>query len=401
MCIPGAGIAITTQKIRPKQPAEKVLTACIGQRDIYLSVNEFLGRRKKDRLKSLGAFFVDIDSYVTIDEAYETLDSNRIPEPNLIMHSGRGMHFYWLIEPAPPGTRRYWETIERHLVKTLEPIGADQGAHEVNRLLRLAGTINSKNGKVVKGTLLRPWRWHIEDFGNEVLPRTRAEVRASKASVKKKISPTRKRSGAKRNQQHNGISEWWRLVYRDLIEIAQQSCGGRIPEGSRNNFLFLVSVALSHFTHVNALPNEILKHSRLLTPDLNEDEVLRQMQTVIERARLEAQAHQLEKPVPKDKGRYHMKRENIRERLGKLITPDLEPKLSGLASNETLAERRRRKDQARYSRRHAEVVQASRDKAAAAKKLREEGLSWKEVGDSLGIGPDAARKRASRAATQP
>ncbi|MBC9707241.1 MAG: primase C-terminal domain-containing protein [Enterococcus sp.] len=136
-------------------------TAHIGPKDCYLSVNTFYRRKRDTRsARHLNAFYVDIDFYnmaVSLDDVIETIHHHvryeRIPEPTFIISSGRGIYVIWKIEDVPgryESAKRLYGHIQDYLIKLFEDVGADSQARDIARVLRVPGTINSKNGQVVQ-----------------------------------------------------------------------------------------------------------------------------------------------------------------------------------------------------------------------------------------------------------
>ena len=68
----------------------------------------------------------------------------------MIVDSGRGFHLYWKIKDAPIGALKTWQVLEDYLYKKLKEFGADPRATDAVRVLRLPGTINTKNGRECK-----------------------------------------------------------------------------------------------------------------------------------------------------------------------------------------------------------------------------------------------------------
>lgn len=111
-----------------------------------------------------GAVWADIDNLANhgLDEmsmaafflAY--CENEGIPIPTYIMFSGRGLHCVWLLDQlykvdAKKGSiRKRWYMLMDHLQKRLEIFQPDTSVVDLARVLRLAGTINTKSGQVVR-----------------------------------------------------------------------------------------------------------------------------------------------------------------------------------------------------------------------------------------------------------
>lgn len=135
-----------------------VLSVLPRDRDTYISQAEFQKpNRRVINLARVGLLFVDVDpgqaTHLDGDQwAMRCLMACRdegIPAPSLIVYSGRGVHLKWLLDrPIPRGALPRWNHAQKCLVERLKHIGADAGARDASRVLRLTGTINTKVNRV-------------------------------------------------------------------------------------------------------------------------------------------------------------------------------------------------------------------------------------------------------------
>jgi DNA-binding transcriptional ArsR family regulator len=125
-------------------------------RDSFFTLNTFWkGRREYARY--LNCCWVDIDlhapgEFCTLGQRYgqvmDMAQAGTIPRPSITVYSGRGLWFLWLligddgIPPrAYPEKKLAQEAINRELASRL---GADQGASDVARMIRVPGSTNTK-----------------------------------------------------------------------------------------------------------------------------------------------------------------------------------------------------------------------------------------------------------------
>ena len=74
-----------------------------------------------------------------------------IPAPSVVMFSGRGLQAKWLLTSAVPRVDLHlWNQAERALVRLLAPFAADQAVTNINRVLRLDHTVNTKSGEMAR-----------------------------------------------------------------------------------------------------------------------------------------------------------------------------------------------------------------------------------------------------------
>src|SRR5262245_33079486 len=67
--------------------------------------------------------------------------------PSKIIHSGHGLHCYWLLAEALPATPELIARVETLLRSLANMIAGDLPVAEVARLMRLPGSFNTKNGE--------------------------------------------------------------------------------------------------------------------------------------------------------------------------------------------------------------------------------------------------------------
>ena len=160
----------------PAQEAEafKWIEKYNGKRNLYFHVNETMGtiERKADKtqIKSAGWLYVDVDCEEVspddpdrdrlIEEEKDrilkmfTKDLPKgIPEPTVIISSGGGFQAFWKLKTLFPieGTEENWEKYEA-FNKRLEQVFNGDHCHNVDRIMRLPGTINIPNAlKIKKG----------------------------------------------------------------------------------------------------------------------------------------------------------------------------------------------------------------------------------------------------------
>lgn len=141
-------------------------------RDVFFTPNAFGKHRRLDCVAQLNALFVDLDPVQpTLFQGRDfLLNSVRnlvpavIPEPNILVSSGRGHWLLWLLEPTPPQALPLWIEIENYFVRSLAHLGADPKARDVTRVMRLPGTINSKSGQRVTFEQLHGDRYRLDDL---------------------------------------------------------------------------------------------------------------------------------------------------------------------------------------------------------------------------------------------
>lgn len=161
---------------KPEELAES-LSEWTGE-DVYYSQNSFYKpQRRIDNIRQLRSLYVDMDVYnlnLTPEWVLGKLEleyfRHIMPEPNMVIFSGRGLVLVWNIEPIPYMAMPLWRSLENYLLQTLEELGADMKASDPARIFRLAGTINSKNKNTVTAHYRHSYRYDINELQYDYLP---------------------------------------------------------------------------------------------------------------------------------------------------------------------------------------------------------------------------------------
>ncbi len=161
----------------PVEAAEKAFDLCKSEIDVYFGVNPRDGRGgRKENVKYLTSFHSEIDygeeghqkpsRFRSYEEALNAIRKFLL-EPTIIIHSGGGVHCYWVLtEPLQ---------VQDHGIETLEGInkslslalGGDPGTQDISRLLRVPGTYNFKNPNNPKPVTMvtdSGRKYSLEDF---------------------------------------------------------------------------------------------------------------------------------------------------------------------------------------------------------------------------------------------
>lgn len=181
---------------RPEDLVEH-LSDFIGE-NVYYSQNTFYKpQRRIENIRQLRSLYVDVDFYTKdlnrnwiIARLEHDFFRQSIPEPNLIIFSGRGLVLVWLIEPVPHQALPLWQAVQNYLTKELAQIGADQKCTDAARVFRLSGTVNSKNGATVHAEYRHSYKYELRDIQSEYLPELTPKVspqKGEKANGRKKV----------------------------------------------------------------------------------------------------------------------------------------------------------------------------------------------------------------------
>lgn len=383
------------QSSYPVEVLEEVLRACSGQDDVYLSMQRFFGKRTIADLGELGALFADVDYYKrpllaelaprsVLEEALLALRRARKPAPSLAVASGRGLYLVWFHEPVPRAALPRWKACQEELYDVLEAFGADGGAMDAARVLRIVGTRHRKTGVVVEALTPAGEVWGFEDLCREVLPLTRGEVadlrvrRAEKAGQLPLFTPPKDFTQA----------SLWEARLTDL-QLLRKLRGWADPQPDfRDRWLFLAGVAMSWISPASVFERELLRLAEQVG-GWREGFTRSKLQCVFGRVRAAVAEETVEFAGVKWDPRYRFKNETIIRWLE--ITPEEERRLKTIISDE---ERRRRdRGRKRDERRRSGEVEMTREeyegraeeRRTEALRLYEEGLSAPAIAQRLGI----------------
>ena len=181
-------MAIKGEKVKPfffpdaGAAAETIEALRKGGADVYFTPGVFGGdKRTAENLLGIGALFLDIDCgagkpYADWKQGLlatlRWLHAAQFYKPNYIVRSGGGLHVYWLLDGLY--SRQDWLPVAQHLKQavavTAGGLRADPAVTaDAARVLRVPGTVNSKNGNEVRETCITRRRLTLEEF-RERLP---------------------------------------------------------------------------------------------------------------------------------------------------------------------------------------------------------------------------------------
>lgn len=206
----------------------------------YVSQNTFYKpQRRIENVKELRAVYIDIDCYNSkyTKEAVKYFLENdfygsKIPRPNYLIDSGRGLYYIILIKSVPSMAMPLWYAVQRYLYNNLKSFGADANALDPTRVLRIVGTLNSKSGTCVKVLDAYDYEYSLREIQEDYLPEV-SKKKKSKGRPKKMVS----------------LFNEYSLYYSRIVDISK-ICELRNydVEGHREVILFLYRYFSACFT---------------------------------------------------------------------------------------------------------------------------------------------------------
>ena len=162
----------------------------------YVSQNTFYKpQRRIENIKELRAIYIDIDCHktnYTKDAVKFFLEKDfygsKIPQPNFLIDSGRGLYYVLLIDPVPSMAMPLWYAVQRYLYNELKEFGADANALDPTRVLRVVGTVNSKSNSFVEILDMHNYQYTLREIQEEYLPEISEKRELKKGRPKKVVS---------------------------------------------------------------------------------------------------------------------------------------------------------------------------------------------------------------------
>lgn len=252
--------------------AEPVMRALAGSPDAYVSQATFVSRRRASSLAhTLRCAFVDLDLYnldliaddASIKAVMEHARRHGVPEPSLIVSSGRGLYAKWIFDqPITSTLMPQWNALQASLIALYTQFGCDPKVRDAARVLRPASSINSKTGSEVKVVLDTGRTWSFVELCEQVGTISVAATMAAGGKVTRgarerqhKLLGACQASDLGQLVNYSALREpvmmrqmsvqslnWARFL--DLRDLALAR--GGFARGSRDSFLFWMVCFLGH-----------------------------------------------------------------------------------------------------------------------------------------------------------
>jgi hypothetical protein len=256
-------------------------------RTTFISQGEFwLPNRQTVNLARIGLSFVDLDIYRSpiahlrdrevVEFVRTRCDEERVPDPSLMIASGRGYYAKWLFDkPIPRDALPRWNAVQQRLIGALRDLGADVRARDVSRVLRVIGTTNEKTGERVRimwsnDVAGAPVRYGFDKLADETLDLLRQShhERKDERDVDR-IVRTDKQRAALLSTAFTQTSLWWARLedLRRLVKLRGYVNG--VPEGLRDWFLFIAVTALGWCVNPKVVYREIAALGHEFAPTLS------------------------------------------------------------------------------------------------------------------------------------
>lgn len=356
-----------------------------NKRDIYYTPNTFNSpiKRRREYLWQLHRFYIDIDhkkgtraidNFEVVGAIEELVQAKKIPQPTEYINSGRGIHVYWDIANCHIMLLDLWEKIENYLFnqikeieKTIDNIELDTRVKDPTRLLRLPGTINSKDNSKCYSMLKREKNiYNIFDL-------KKAYIKQNKAYKKNKSKlaylPTKNLYTLNKSRLED---------FKAIVSLRN-----REVEGYRNTLIMLYSY---HYRLINEITvEELIKDVKEFNKRFKKPYSIKELTSVCRSINRTVNHFQEDE----SKG-YKFTNKYIINALD--ITEQEQKKLLTIIST---GEKYRRKNEKRTPRNEEGLTsrqQSKKDRINSILELKQQGYNQSKIAEKLGITRQAVSK---------
>jgi hypothetical protein len=220
--------SVTQRFTQNREEVDVIAAEFISQkRNVFFGVAKYAepGSRKKDNVKALKAFWLDIDCGEAkaevnektgrpdgyLDQVTGLQELKRfcklvgVPKP-ILVNSGRGLHVYWPLTEEV--TREQWEPVANRLRQlcNLHDLYVDPAVFEAARVLRIPGTLNFKDEPPAEVTVLNE--------GSPVEFEKFKDLLGMREDVPKVEAPKREISDFAKSMQNNVDNSFSKIMRR-------------------------------------------------------------------------------------------------------------------------------------------------------------------------------------------
>lgn len=392
--------------------------------NLYMSVNAVrpFGSRCIENITHLTAYFVDLDFYnlglsfdSVINEVMVICESHNLPLPSHVVDSGRGAYLIWrYTKPIYCGVKdegrkalEHWYNAQGTLIDMFASVGADTRCRDASRVLRIAGTMNSKSESSVQF-----YSWGKPVSYRSVSSSVCAFYKSMRAEQAKRYGVKRAvKARAKGNGQVVHLHTARSLMFArmdDLVKLAQLR-GGKLDDHREMSVFYYAISASCFYASLEGLLESV---SRFIS------------QCIVQEGKYNAKRPEqlltsvINRHLDKDKVReaggdfmqvqYRARNETIIKNLS--ITRSEQMHLSTIIDAEekrrrnVIACRKNREARGGVSRAvyRSTVAKAAEERMRQVHELTVNGLRQKEIAKALGISLDAVKslKRRYKASMQ-
>ena len=359
-------------------------------KDTYMSVNSFYAPiRKAECIRKINALFLDLDNHnlnmdkYSLDSALYFLENDYfnkvIPEPSLIVATGRGLQLYFKIENLPKQALPLWQLVQNKMIERMQDFDykgfeIDKSCSDVSRVFRLCGTLNTKSNTKARIIDINNNCYRLDELIQEYfesLQITKKRTKKNKTLKEKKVL---------------NLYNLYSLHYARLNDIVKlQELRGGECKGDREFMCFLYRYySILYVQDYDRALYDTLDFNQGFTEPLKDKEVIKQTKSA-EKA-FEEWLKEEKNGVYK-RGGYNYANSTLIRRLS--ITEDEQKELSTIISKEEKNRRKNitNKENYKKARRNKNGLtkkqQELEDLRIRVLELREKGFTIREIAENL------------------
>ena len=391
--------------------------------DCYATVNGFGWVKGTGRtlsaVESINGFYIDFDCYNIPGLSHlspgDLLDkilaeNPWLPEPTMFVDSGNGCWAFWLFDRPllvnNPKTRQFdflsqWQTFQHYLVQKLLPYGADPKCADAARVVRIAGTLNTKTNRAAQAwTTGQRYSFHeLKKAINVEFLRENPRQQCLPIDRPQKPASTDYRGSAKVSRLLN-LYSLADARMRDLRKLAHLR-GGRLTD-HRRMAIWVYTVAAAQFCkfedtlrgEAEAFINAYISEPEKYLKSVNFESTVQRFRNEQELILAGVPRHQIRDQLGRDKAAYILTNRYIISQLE--ITEAEQRHLKTIIGK---VEHQRRNTAGKSQKRRASGVESRADYLARslqrrqqAVQLRSEGLSVRVIAEQMGLSVGAVHR---------
>lgn len=371
--------------------------------------------------------YVDLDAYevpdfkdLTLDQKCAHIlgfcDDSGIPEPTMIVSSGRGLYCKWSFSsPIPRKPLMKFTRLNRALVDKFKPYKADEKCVDVSRILRVVGSTNTKPGAGPVSVLHiandngRPKTYDFSEISDEIFDFTEDDIRnfrkqkAEQKALQKHIERVMSEgadavftsSESQKRAMRFTWSDWHWGILEDMTTLMTLRGWNYVPEGFRDIWGHIGACQLAMVSEYMNLWDEIEEWSATVLPDdYRKKDLKAHSSTLLDRAKRAAAGEKVEFGGRSLSPVYTYKKETLIDLL-QIESHEMKHLDCLIDKNEKYERKNQGRRVTGLTRDQFEAMNSL--KAQKAISLREAGMPWKQVAQEIGaVSVDAAQALVSR-----
>ncbi len=406
-------------------------------KDTYISLNTYyVPKREETCIKQIRALYAEFDNhdknknFVMTDDIYNSCKyflqadyfGSKVPEPSLMVRTGRGIQLIWTLENLPKKGNFLWGKVAEAIRKELKDFNlyglkVDETASSLSQVFRLPGTTHTITGMTtyLDGETSTKNIYRLDELIEGYFPELKEEELKRKAKKAKKIELEKEKEKRKNRKARNlvkkapvktkaTVKNYYTLNsarifdFEKLFEIRH----GNFKE-NRNNFMYIYTYYL-YLVHTKNDMYVIDKVSRLnnrFAPACGGPLKDKEIKNILKYYKKKAiKLINAENKKADDITAYRFKNTTLINLFN--ITVDEQKQLKTIISKDEKADRKRKSALIYYNEQRKIKIESGKLVTKKQKieeeknkiiKLIEQGYTHKQIADMMGISTKTVQRR--------